>query len=94
MGKANHQEKVIDKHRWLVSYADFITLLFAFFVVMYSMSAVNEGKFRVLADTLQLAFQDPIKSILPVEFGKPSKLSRNKIKSSLYAFFAFSVGNL
>ncbi|HRE16841.1 MAG TPA: flagellar motor protein MotB, partial [Rhodocyclaceae bacterium] len=29
--------------RWLVSYADFITLLFAFFVVMYAISSVNEG---------------------------------------------------
>jgi len=39
-----HQE------RWLVSYADFITLLFAFFVVMYSTSTLNEGKYRVLSD--------------------------------------------
>ena len=35
--------------RWLVSYADFITLLFAFFVVMYAVSSVNEGKYRVLS---------------------------------------------
>ena len=39
--------------RWLVSYADFITLLFAFFVVMYSISQVNEGKYKVLSDTLE-----------------------------------------
>lgn len=46
-----------DNHeRWLISYADFITLLFAFFVVMYAMSAVNEGKYRVLASTLGTAF--------------------------------------
>jgi chemotaxis protein MotB len=46
-----------DNHeRWLVSYADFITLLFAFFVVMYAVSAVNEGKYRVLASTLGNAF--------------------------------------
>jgi chemotaxis protein MotB len=42
--------------RWLVSYADFITLLFAFFVVMYAISQVNEGKYRVLSDTLSSAF--------------------------------------
>jgi chemotaxis protein MotB len=42
--------------RWLISYADFITLLFAFFVVMYAVSAVNEGKYRVLANTLGDAF--------------------------------------
>lgn len=43
--------------RWLVSYADFITLLFAFFVVMYAISQVNEGKYRVLSDTLSSAFR-------------------------------------
>ena len=42
--------------RWLVSYADFITLLFAFFVVMYSISSVNEGKYRILSDTLNNVF--------------------------------------
>ena len=36
-------EEVNNHDRWLVSYADFITLLFAFFVVMYSISSVNEG---------------------------------------------------
>ncbi|GHT83613.1 flagellar motor protein MotD [Betaproteobacteria bacterium] len=44
--------------RWLVSYADFITLLFAFFVVMYSLSSVNEGKYRVLSDSLVQAFRN------------------------------------
>jgi chemotaxis protein MotB len=48
-----------DNHeRWLVSYADFITLLFAFFVVMYSLSSVNEGKYRVLSDSLVTAFRN------------------------------------
>jgi chemotaxis protein MotB len=42
--------------RWLISYADFITLLFAFFVVMYGISAVNEGKYRILASSLGTAF--------------------------------------
>jgi len=46
-----------DNHeRWLVSYADFITLLFAFFVVMYALSTVSEGKYRVLSDSLINAF--------------------------------------
>lgn len=43
--------------RWLVSYADFITLLFAFFVVMYSLSSINEGKYRVLSDSIVQAFR-------------------------------------
>lgn len=46
-----------DNHdRWLVSYADFVTLLFAFFVVMYSISSVNEEKYKTLGVALTSAF--------------------------------------
>ncbi|MDP1636209.1 MAG: flagellar motor protein MotB, partial [Gallionellaceae bacterium] len=46
-----------DNHeRWMVSYADFITLLFAFFVVMYGISSVNEGKYRVFGSAINKAF--------------------------------------
>ncbi len=41
----------------MVSYADFITLLFAFFVVMYSLSSLNEGKYRVMSDSVVQAFR-------------------------------------
>lgn len=40
----------------MVSYADFITLLFAFFVVMYGISSVNEGKYRVYGSAINKAF--------------------------------------
>lgn len=63
-GALNHE-------RWLVSYADFITLLFAFFVVMYAISSVNEGKYRVLATTLDLVFKDPKASKEPIQVGDP-----------------------
>ncbi len=43
--------------RWVVSYADFITLLLAFFVVMYSVSSVNEGKYRVISESLEGVFR-------------------------------------
>lgn len=42
--------------RWMVSYADFVTLLFAFFVVMYAISSVNEGKYKVFGASLVAAF--------------------------------------
>lgn len=46
-----------DNHdRWLVSYADFITLLFAFFVVMYALSSVNEAKYKVFNVSMSQAF--------------------------------------
>jgi chemotaxis protein MotB len=59
--KKQHEEHE-NLERWLVSYADFVTLLFAFFVVMYAISSVNEGKYRVLSDTLTEAFRDPVKT--------------------------------
>jgi chemotaxis protein MotB len=48
---ANHE-------RWLVSYADFITLLFAFFVVLYASSQVDQRKVGKLAMAIQVAFQE------------------------------------
>jgi len=46
-----------DNHdRWMISYADFVTLLFAFFVVMYAISSVNEEKYKTFSNSLGLAF--------------------------------------
>lgn len=56
MARKKYAEEHDNHERWLVSYADFITLLFAFFVVMYAVSSVNEGKYRVLSDSLGSAF--------------------------------------
>ncbi len=58
MARRKREEEEHENHeRWLVSYADFITLLFAFFVVMYAISQVNEGKYRVLSDSINSAFR-------------------------------------
>lgn len=57
MARRHKPEDHENLERWLVSYADFITLLFAFFVVMYAISQVNEGKYKVLSDALLQAFQ-------------------------------------
>jgi chemotaxis protein MotB len=61
MAKKPKHEEHENHERWLVSYADFITLLFAFFVVMYSTSMVNEGKFKVFSRALKEAFIPLIK---------------------------------
>ena len=50
------EDDEINHDRWLVSYADFITLLFAFFVVMYSITSVNNAKYETLAESLEEAF--------------------------------------
>jgi chemotaxis protein MotB len=54
--KKKHAEHV-NTERWLVSYADFVTLLFAFFVVLYASSQVDKRKVGMLALSIQVAFQ-------------------------------------
>lgn len=68
--KRKRPEQRDNLDRWLVSYADFITLLFAFFVVMYAISSLNEGKYRVLSDTLIAAFNTTPKSMQPIQVGE------------------------
>ena len=61
--KRNRNEEPENPDRWLVSYADFITLLFAFFVVMYATSSNNQEKQKSFQDSvrvnLKLAGSDP-----------------------------------
>ncbi len=69
MARRRRPEEHINHERWLVSYADFITLLFAFFVVMYSISSINEGKYKVLSDSMEGIFSQPERSIKPIPIG-------------------------
>ena len=54
--RRKYDEDPDNADRWLISYADFITLLFAFFVVMYAISSVNVSKSRALSDSIGDAF--------------------------------------
>jgi chemotaxis protein MotB len=58
--------------RWLVSYADFITLLFAFFVVMFASSQTDRAKARAVSDSMARAFEGglPVKKITDAFRGK------------------------
>ena len=67
--RRHREEEHGNSERWMVSYADFITLLFAFFVVMYSISSVNEGKYKVLTESLVGVFSQPPKTLDPVQLG-------------------------
>jgi chemotaxis protein MotB len=77
MAKKKHEEHE-NHERWLVSYADFITLLFAFFVVMYSISSVNEGKFRTVSESIKAALNpivSPSNTPVPFTIGPNKPLS-------------------
>lgn len=67
--KKDKHEEHENLERWLVSYADFITLLFAFFVVMYALSSLNEGKYRIMADSMVQAFKKEEDSSAMVHLG-------------------------
>src|SRR6202521_4219900 len=86
-GHSNHE-------RWLVSYADFITLLFAFFVVLYASSQVDKKKVGKLAFAIQAAFQEmgvfqgsttamPIDVANPISFGTTQSINSTERTASL-----------
>ena len=73
--RRRHHEEEQDNHdRWLISYADFVTLLFAFFVVMYAISSVSEGKYRVLSDSMVSAFHNAADPSAGPKSADPAKL--------------------
>jgi len=86
-GHANHE-------RWLVSYADFITLLFAFFVVLYASAQVDQRKVGQLALAIQVAFQNlgvfpasttqiPLNSAEPMPFSTVQAIENAKHNTEL-----------
>ena len=69
--------------RWLVSYADLVTVLFAFFVVMYSISSVNEDKYKTLLSSLEKSFSRSAKSQTRAEPATGSPLLSKKTATKL-----------
>jgi chemotaxis protein MotB len=59
-GKKHEEEEHENHERWLVSYADMMTLLLVLFVVLYAMSQVDQQKFAALAKGLAASFGGPI----------------------------------
>src|SRR3954452_23594753 len=56
----HHEEEHENEERWLVSFADMMTLLFALFMVLFSISSVNTSKFEELQKSLHDAFSGAI----------------------------------
>jgi chemotaxis protein MotB len=70
MARKKKHEEHVNAEAWAIPYGDLVTLLLALFVVMYAMSSVNEGKFRVLSDSLIAAFHGSPKSMRPINIGE------------------------
>jgi chemotaxis protein MotB len=70
MARKRAHEDHQNHEAWAIPYGDLVTLLLAFFVVMYAVSSVNEGKYRVLSDSLAEAFGGKPMSMRPLQLGK------------------------
>ena len=70
MARKKKHEEHQNHEAWAIPYGDLVTLLFALFTVMYAMSSVNEGKYRVLSDSLVAAFRGAPKSPDPIKIAK------------------------
>lgn len=84
MARKHKHEDHTNHEAWAIPYGDLVTLLLALFVVMYAVSSVNEGKFRVMAEAMAEAFGGAPRSIAPIQVGeKISKGSDHEQKMSV-----------
>ena len=94
--KRRHEEHV-NHEGWAIPYGDLVTLLLAFFVVMYAISSVNAGKYRVLSDSLYAAFRGAPRTMEPIatgeqEIGPSTDLQQHPFKGSPRSMLAPPAG--
>ncbi|MBS0611854.1 MAG: flagellar motor protein MotD [Proteobacteria bacterium] len=78
MARKKKHEEHVNAEAWAIPYGDLVTLLLALFVVMYAMSSVNEGKYRILSDSLVAAFRGTPKTVTPVNIGDKKPAGQDK----------------
>jgi chemotaxis protein MotB len=83
MARKRKHEEHQNHEAWAIPYGDLITLLLAFFVVMYAISSVNEGKYRVLSDSLVAAFRGSPRTMEPIQVGEKQVGSGADVKTTL-----------
>lgn len=69
MARKRKHEEHLNAEAWAIPYGDLVTLLLALFVVMYAMSSVNEGKYRVMSEAMSEAFHGTPRTLKPVQIG-------------------------
>lgn len=73
MARKKKHEEHANHEAWAIPYGDLVTLLLAFFVVMYAVSSLNEGKYRAVAASLASAFNAPPSALDPIQIGDNQK---------------------
>ncbi len=105
MSRRKRSRSHVSHERWLVSYADFITLLFAFFVVLYASSQVDKKKVGKLALAIQVAFQEmgvfqasttevPIDIASPMPFSTAQAIENSERTAALGRIVSHPEGSL
>jgi chemotaxis protein MotB len=76
MARRRKPEEHTSTDAWAIPYGDLMTLLLAFFVVMYAVSSVNFGKYRVLSEALTAEFRGTPRTPQPIPIGElPQSIS-------------------
>jgi chemotaxis protein MotB len=83
MARKKKHEEHQNHEAWAIPYGDLVTLLLAFFVVMYALSTVNEGKYRVLSDSLFAAFRGTPRTMEPIQVGEKQAGSGADVKTTI-----------
>lgn len=96
MARRKKHEEHVNAEAWAIPYGDLITLLLAFFVVMYAMSSVNEGKYRILSDSMVAAFRGAPKTISPVNIGdrKPAGADKRMLGERPTTLMKVGINNM
>lgn len=81
--RRKHHEEHGNHEAWAIPYADLMTLLLAFFVVMYAISSLNEGKYKVMARALTSAFGGSSDTASRVRLGKTQTLGADHDRPSV-----------
>jgi chemotaxis protein MotB len=81
--RLRRHEEHTNHESWAIPYGDLVTLLLAFFVVMYAISSVNAGKYRVLSDSLFAAFRGTPRTMDPIQVGEKQSGSGSELESAV-----------
>jgi len=82
MSRKHEHEDHVNHEAWAIPYGDLVTLLLAFFVVMYAVSSMNEGKYRVASDSLSAAFAGTPRTMEPVPIGDKAAKAKGDVTVS------------
>ena len=97
MARKHKHEEHLNAEAWAIPYGDLVTLLLALFVVMYAMSSVNEGKYRVMSEAMTEAFHGTPRTLKPVQVGDKNERGQgagSKIDLTRQPLKQVSIGGL